>query len=164
MTFNLCRAHIVAMVMLTNIVWRWLHLLDMDVVCGRPAVGGEKEVWAVSRSQRVWMSQAKHLSDVKEMEETSHLQPGNDVVDFMLTRGRHICSSSRTMCNRRDSINQKSINQNHAFFSQHINILCSVAYFFALHIHPPCGWRGDLNNNEKMLMESSSESCRQRWR
>ena len=71
------------------------------VLCAA-AGAGAKKCGAVSSRSVFEMSQAKYLSDVKEMEETSHLQPGSDVVDFMLTRGRHICSSSRTMCHRRD--------------------------------------------------------------
>ena len=72
----------------------------MELCAGRLAAGRKKK-FAVSRSQRVWMSQ-QNLSDIKDdgyishnswrNETTSHSAAGYgygyDVVDYMLTRGR----------------------------------------------------------------------------
>ena len=163
MTFDLCRAYTVVLVMLNNVVRRWLHLLDMDVVCGRRK---KKRPCQVAACLDVSAKSFRHKGfNWRWMKQTLILQPGYDVVDcIMLTRGRQSVVVGQCVIDVIKSI-KKSI------------IMCmppNISTFFARWLLPssfyvplnnmPCGWRGDFNNSEKMLLESSSESCRQRWR
>ena len=174
--FHLCRAHIVVYVMLGNVVcgasspstwWCWRSSLSQ-----KRSGGAVSSALRQVQKIRSFRHKGLHACELKWMKRNPHSAAWIWCGWLCDDEGEAIVISSRTMMShkqRRDSIiNQSSIklfNQNHLWgmppTHQHS---FSVASSSRRNNNNAVQMTRRFNSSENMVLESSSESCRQRWR